>query len=305
MPRANYKQKKVPKPTQTDYICAGCGKMKKKLDFFSSTNPIHLNGVIPFCKECIKNMSYDDYGKFDINRFKKMLMMVDKPYIEEFFNRAIEGEGETIGKYFQKIGMPAWKDKRYKDSQEGLIKVNKESIPLQNEEDDMAKILIWGGNYSVTEFEMLEDFYYKLITNYECNTPIQEALYRNLAKIQLNADRALNNNDIEGFNKLMTLSSKLMTDANIKPNQENSANADSLGTYGLWVKHIENDEPIPKATPEFEDVDNIGNYFQNFLLKQLKKIFGLINAYDEKTMPKMEDLLPSEAIMKDTEVGEL
>jgi len=76
----------------------------------------------------------------------------------------------------------------------------------------------------------------------------------------------------------METSSKLHNDGNIKPIQSTGANDDKgLSTYGLWIKMIENDEPceVFDKKPLFEDFDHINEYFQKWIVRPFKKIFGL------------------------------
>ena len=45
----------IKKPTES--YCVGCGRMFEIDDFYKSINPWHATGVVPYCKECCKEIA--------------------------------------------------------------------------------------------------------------------------------------------------------------------------------------------------------------------------------------------------------
>lgn len=91
--------------------CASCGKTKKAMDFYMSSNPrIHIDNRVPYCKECVKILSYNKDGSIDIEKFKDVLMVLDKPFLQDLFNSSISecekiGSKDYIGKYMKSVAL--------------------------------------------------------------------------------------------------------------------------------------------------------------------------------------------------------
>ena len=115
-------QKRTRKSSHLMKTCPACediDKATKKIEeFYISESPLHQDGHVPYCKDCIQRLSFDEAANtIDIEAFKKVLMQIDKPYIEsalkmaiDQYNKIYEGlsvapdnRKKIIGIYFQKI----------------------------------------------------------------------------------------------------------------------------------------------------------------------------------------------------------
>ena len=76
------------------------------------------------------------------------------------------------------------------------------------------------------------------------------------------------------YEKMMSTLSKLMGDGNIKPVQENTVSDDDA-SFGLFIKKIENEEPVPEPLEEFRDVDGFRKYIDEWFVKPFARIFDL------------------------------
>lgn len=168
------------KPRQkTCTACEDVDKATKNIDeFYISTSPLHQDGRVPYCKECIQRLSYNEKRQtIDVEAFKKILMQIDKPYIESALQMAIDQYNETysgvptspdnrkkiIGFYFQKIHslkqyapVKSWEDgieyakkEKMKNNGQSVLKVE-EGYPVEDDESFVDKPI-----YSV---EGLKDF---------------------------------------------------------------------------------------------------------------------------------------------------
>ena len=81
-----------PKVEEPEYLCPYCNTVKKKSEFYVSTDPLVLTGVTSMCKECAKKIAmnynektgeYDGCTKISI---QAALDRLDKPYIEKLYN---------------------------------------------------------------------------------------------------------------------------------------------------------------------------------------------------------------------------
>ena len=51
--------------------CIYCGKTQSETMFYKSNNPLHEDGFLPICKDCIKENSYDeDIDAVDMEKLK-------------------------------------------------------------------------------------------------------------------------------------------------------------------------------------------------------------------------------------------
>lgn len=267
-------------------LCVKCETPRsRKRAFYQSTSRWHSNGLVPYCKDCLK----ETLDENNINSVKNVLRQIDKPYIEDLWTRAVEHEKETLGTYLSSLKVGSNKDKTYDDSE--FINLGfKDSEQLEDETQQPTDFKVtnemkrvWGNNLSDTDIEYLENFYFEYKNNYSTDTPVQRNLYRNIAKIHLQAEKELDGGQVKTFKELMELSSKLHNDGNIKPIQSTGANDDKgLSAYGLWIKEVELNEPCEyfEKKPVYEDVDGFKKYIDKWFVRPFKNIFNLSKDFD-------------------------
>ena len=86
--------KKAGKPIveEPSYLCPYCNTMKKRSEYYVSTDPLVKTGVTSMCKECAKKIArnYDvktgRYGDCTKQSIIEALERLDKPYFESLFN---------------------------------------------------------------------------------------------------------------------------------------------------------------------------------------------------------------------------
>ena len=213
--------------------CSNCNKEKAYNQFYTATNPQASSGggVVNICKTCVKKESIDSDGSLNVEKFKKMLSLMDKPYVEKCINSAIaesktafeEGKGrkDVIGNYFRIVGsLPQYQNVSFLQSlqmQDGGILASVTSAlnnPKEKEEiyvrqvDDFTVtedlLNLFGEGYTKTEYRLMNSKYDKLKINYTIQTNLhQEALatyVRFKVKEEL-ATAAGNVSDAEKWNK--------------------------------------------------------------------------------------------------------
>ena len=157
--------------------CSACGKEKPiTRDFFVSYNPLHKDGRIPMCKDCIKNACYNDDDEFDIENFKSLLRQLDKPFIQALWDKSEEevkknvGSDDVsndgiIGKYLKNISLQqhrnkTWKDSNFSGGSESAIEssrrksMNAEKVYYLSDEDFVVTedvIRLFGEGYTAKE----------------------------------------------------------------------------------------------------------------------------------------------------------
>lgn len=271
---------------QEKFICFNCGKEKKSGDFYYSNSPFHkYTGKTHVCKECFLK-----YVGEDFNKLKTALRMIDKPFLNNLLESSIEeaekNNKNVIGMYMKNVSMIQYKNYTWEDSDNDLNKVPIINRINEKESSNLGELVKkWGGNYTEDEYEFLENFFSEYENSYATDTPVQINLYKNIAKVQLQAEKELSSNNIKVYKDLMELSSKLHNDGNIKPIQSTGANDDrGLSTYGLWIKTIEQDEPCEffKNKPLYEDYDKLRKYWEKWFIRPFKNIFNISKDFNVK-----------------------
>lgn len=265
--------------------CSCCGNDKDVKDFYSSNSPFHKSTQkMHVCKEC-----FVDYIKDDINKLKDALRMIDKPFLLDLYKSSVE-EAERLNRnafrvYMKNVVMRQYSSYTWENSDfEGHIKSEhidvddlEEVEEIQLEESLNTLRQRWG-KFEKEDYIFLENFYREYENNYATDTPVQINLYKNIAKVQLQAEKELANGNTKNYKDLMDLSSKLHNDGNIKPIQNTGNNEDrGLSTYGLWIKEVEREEPCEyfKDKPLYEDYDRFKKYWEKWFIRPFKNIFNV------------------------------
>lgn len=263
--------------------CLKCGKEYAVSSFYSHRNPL-INDKFGFCKKCVK-----DY--VDLNNMETLfdfLRTMDIPYLKDFWKQANESKNATIGTYFRSLSLKQNSDLRFKDSDRLSGKTNStELYDDENDTFDLTDSIIkrWGRSLELEDYMFLEEEFERL-GGLEVEDTIQERLFKNMAKTQLMAEKALQEGDTNKYEKMMKTLSIQMNDANIKPVQVKSASQDGgLNSWGEWIKLIEEKEPA--STPETEkkyEPKFIKDYVERWFVTQMKRVFGIIKDEDIKKL---------------------
>ena len=86
-----------------------------------------------------------------------------------------------------------------------------------------------------------------------------------------------------------------MKSANLQPLQEDTNDKNGEKPIGVMIKMFENERPIQKCRPEWEDVDGIVKYITIYFLGHLCKMLGWNNRYSvlyEEEMAKYRVEVP-------------
>lgn len=259
--------------------CTRCGMEKKIGDFYKSNSIIYsYNKILTVCKECtveIFESLFQEY-KSDKIALYKICRMLDVYYSDVAYDTSKkESISRSMGfapTYFKNINSL----KQYKDRTFDEVDVSESEVVFREETGESEYEIpqnmkeFWGFGFSDSEYVFLQRYYDDLTSAYEDKTPIQRNIYKDLAVNELKKSKCQNSTD---YKRYIDIQSALMNDANIKPIQDKGD--DSLSTWGLWIKKIEEEEPIPEAIDEFKDVDGILGYIQKFFVKHMSRIFGL------------------------------
>jgi hypothetical protein len=257
--------------------CLKCAKEYAVSSFYGHRNPL-INEKFGFCKKCVKE-------SVDLNNMETLydfLRTMDIPYLKDFWKQANDAQTETIGTYFKNLSLKQNRDLRFKDSDEITGKTNKATLSEIDYDDfEITEAILkrWGRNLEFDDYVQLEEEFENL-GGYEAETTIQERLFKNMARTQWMANKALEEGDHNKYEKMMKTLSTQMQDANVKPVQVKSASEDGgLKSWGEWVKKVEETEPCVDEENDYEP-KFVKNYVERWFITQMKRVFGKIRDED-------------------------
>ena len=198
-------QKTRQKVQQGKKICSNCHKEKPYTKFYQATNPQTSSGggVVNICSVCVKKESLNQDGTLNIEKFKQMLMLMDKAYVPSIVESAIEetktaiennkGRKDLIGNYMKGLNLSQNKmsfmqsmqmldggilsssvtssEKRQKEKEEIYVKQVDNFVVT----DDLLDL--FGEGYTKNEYRLMQKKYETLKQNYTMQTNLhQEAL---------------------------------------------------------------------------------------------------------------------------------
>lgn len=287
------------KKERTRIECTCCGKKKVAGEYYRSQSDLYKAlGFLPICKVCIDSF-YNRYKKIykdDKKTIYEFCRLFDLPYSEGSFNGAVQHSKKTgwrlYQSYFKQVNSLGDVNNAgtcFKDGE--TLAACSDTFDSDNFMDDIDIsyndiVDFWGSGFSKDEYLYLENFYNDFVNNYECDTPAQVLLFKNAAKTQLNADKALAKGNVNLYDKLIKTLSTILGDSNIKPVQETGANATEQATFGTLIKKWENEKPVPDALDDWKRMDWI-KYIRIWFLSHLAKMVNIPNPYEAEYEEEM------------------
>lgn len=277
----------VNKTVQSDetYYCISqisekCKRKNGKLsasDFYSASNQeFFKNKKVHICKDCMKSFVYMENGEFNLDRFKKILMMIDYPFYQMEFESALADKKDTIGIYFKNIQLnhkgATWTTS---DSNYDKQIINNEIV--ENNFEITQDMFVKWGKLPKDDIEFLENNYYQWTTRHQCSNRAEEILFEEICQMQLDIKKTRESSG-DVIKKVEALQ-KLMTSANIRPLDQNAINtAENTLMIGTIISTIEKREPSEYfdeyRKKEYSDYMGYKKYFNLWILRPLKNLLA-------------------------------
>ena len=151
------------------YLCHHCLKEKKKSDFYVSTDPNILTGVVALCKDCTRKIALnwdENRGEFGICTKKSVmsaLEYIDKPFLNKVWDASYAEWANQEGQirrttiwdaYIKNIAMVQYRGMRWRDGDifQTYIEDAKQVAALESGNKEAAQTLIDSQEVS-NEFE--------------------------------------------------------------------------------------------------------------------------------------------------------
>lgn len=118
-----------------EFTCFCCGESKRRGDFYATDNPIYKLGITPICKDCARDLSFNDAGIVTESSIKLALESLDKPFMQSVFDATMKSLGKDkrninniLGLYIRRLP----KGVRWRDSDD--IKYNGSKFEIKERE---------------------------------------------------------------------------------------------------------------------------------------------------------------------------
>lgn len=279
--------------------CTRCGKEHNNRHqyFYKSQSPLFYNNdrYLPICKDCMIEI-YDNYKKIlgdDKEAMRRLCMKLDIYWNESIYNSMQKSPTATnnISVYIRTTNLKSYKGKTYDDTLKEEAE-SEDTISLDyvramsNDEIEISPEIVdfWGGGLTPSFYRDLEHRLAKWIDGRNIKdvdigeiTVIKQIC---LLEVMINQDIAIGNT--KSVEKNVRALDALLGSANLKPVQKKVEAPDEKDTntpFGVWIKRIEEEEPIPEPKDEYKDVDGIARYISVWFLGHLSKVLNINNRY--------------------------
>lgn len=289
---AGTKKSKKKSTQQEKAYCIACQKEHAISEFYQSCNPMHTNGLIPYCKKWIKQAVRDEDGEINLNTLKDVLRQLDLPFLKDYWESACKGREETVGRYFKDLKLKQNRNLTWKDSIFENIKTsnNDDANLIDNVSEqefnvttDMIKK--WGNGFTPTQISQLEDLYDGMDRCFDIENRSQEEYLKTACLYQMRNIEAIQSGNSNEAKKWGDLFDSYMASGKLKPNQ--MSESDRMGgitNFSNFFKFVEKTSGFTPVFPDLilDDIDYAIYMFINYnreLLGQQKIELGEVKDF--------------------------
>lgn len=285
--------------SKEDFVCQTCGKhyKRRKGNFSPIKSQLYAgtDGYMNTCKNCV-NVLFDRYTEFfDGNEEKaieRICQIFDIYYNAEAVatTKKISEDRSRVSAYISKIQIRQFAGKTYTDT---IIETKSDAITSLNDLENndalsdsdispkqMKKLIReWGMGFEVDDYKILSDSFDDWKSRIIIDGKTRESLVRELCIIKLQMNKALRDENVELYTKLMSTYQSTLKSANLQPKQEDENEKASEKPIGVMIEMFENERPISKTEPKFEDVSHYVRFITIYFLGHLCKMLKIKNKY--------------------------
>lgn len=265
-------------------------------------------GHIPFCKKCIGTIANEFYKSYSDKKLAIFLtcMKLDVRFIFTIYENVCRDNISAdrlalayIEAFIESGEIGSFNDSGYSMGVFETIRTYLETGNANSDdiEESWVSYIVtqddldfWGGGgqYSQEEYYILSntlnrylESYPKIVDSASSIDLVRQICYTSLEIKKARESEKPDFNQVENLTKRL---SSLLTDANMKPSQKKDALAE-VDTFGLLIKKIEDEDPLPDPLPEWTDNDvfkDVGEWIVGHIGKMLgKDVDGVDNYEDE------------------------
>jgi len=262
-------------------------------NFYVSKNPLHKDGFVPWCKECIKANSLADSGEIDEDKMKNVLRQIDKPYYKDMLQSAVNQYkkehsfiqddeikfygADILGLYFKNINtLRQVQAKSYEDSmKEGFVRkpgINvkkideiKNASPINEEVvkhfSDIGDFIateaikdLFGDGYSTLEYKKMHEKYEKLKLNYSLQTNLHQEALATYVRFKVKEEEATASGNVDEAKKWYDAAQNAAEKAKLTPKQLTQADLQKgVNSFSELTLAIEQATDVISILPKYKN----------------------------------------------------
>jgi len=273
-------RKKV--PTVGEKQCNVCKHFKKYTQFYQATNPsASSDGVyVNVCKNCVKKKSLNPDGSLNIEKFKEMLMLMDRAYVPTIVASAVEeantairvgkGRKDVIGNYIKGLNLSQNK-MSFLESLTALEdgkNVTSSKVSSSQAKNDDGDIYIreaddfvvtddlldlFGEGYHKNDYRLMKQKFDKLKINYSMQTNLHQEALATYVRFKVKEEQATAAGNVGEADKWNKAAQEAADKAKLTPKQLTQADLQGgLSSVGEIAKAVEQATDIIEILPRFK-----------------------------------------------------
>ena len=269
--------------------CCACNENKLVRAFYRSRNPLHADGYLPMCTDCIKNSCYDELrDDVDIEKFKNILMQLDRPFVFRFYESALKEYDEAyegkitpkgsrlriIGYYMKNIqSLKQYQTMTWADGQryggddfdgvipkpgirESLTGGSQVTYTLPRTETYLVTvddIRLFGEGYTEKEYRNMRNKFDFLKENYPNVTNLHVEALADYVRLKVKAEIEIAKGNVADAKSWNDLATKAAEKAKINPNQLSQKDLQGgLNSFSETFQAIEQAVDVIPILPQFK-----------------------------------------------------
>lgn len=273
-------------------ICVKCRCEKLLTGFYMASNPLTSSDGerVNVCKDCVKKISYNPDGSLNIDKFRDILMILDKAYVPKALTEAIKeaqnvrsdgtNRPDVVGLYMKNVSsLKQYKNLSYKESIEkfdesiGVKDINTYGIAYRPEgaigvENVYVRQLdafevtdeivdLFGEGYKPSEYHKMKRKYDKLKQNYQLTTNLHEEALATYVRFKIKEEQATASGDVQSAEKWNKAATEAADKAKLTPKQLTQADLQGgITAISEISKAVEECVDIVEMLPRFKYAPN-------------------------------------------------
>lgn len=273
--------------------CTNCNRELPLREFYTASNPLTSSDgkTVNICKECIKKNSLNIDGTLNIEAFKKMLMLIDRPFAPRALEQAIkeieredtqQNRTDIVGLYMKNIScLKQYSKMNFLDSIKLLEeqpvsnvtysmqdkpktihsnrKVTEQVIVSEDNSFEVTEEIIdrFGDGYTKGQYRKMQKKYDKLKQNYQLSTNLHEEALATYVRFKVREEEATANGDVTSADKWSRAAQDAAEKAKLTPKQLTQADLQGgITAISEISKAIEEAADIVEILPRFKYAPN-------------------------------------------------
>lgn len=298
---------RVEKVLEGKIKCTMCGKVGSTNanhgSFYKSNSILHraTDGYIPICKRCLEDL-WNAYRKAlgsDEDATRRLCMKIDAYWSDSTYQSMVEKHTTKtpvkFGEYMRILSIYTFRGKTYDTTLDEEADMRRPVVDFGEYEESgeieatPEQIRIWGAGFDPLFYRELDQKYDYWTEDIDVDEmdKATESLIRQICiqEVILARDAAAG----KAVDRTAKVIDSLLGSLNLKPVQKQQPVVDDgvdavteKTPFGMWIRRIEDDRPIPEPSEEFADVDHLKDYLQTWFVGGLCNMMRVPNKFSDK-----------------------